>query len=103
MAAELARVAGGARVHLQSIMPLRGEKAYLNPPVKSLNARIRAIAAERRFAYIDLWPALADEKGELRAEFTTDGCHLTAQGNAAWTKVLEDAVRRPQSGGAAGR
>jgi hypothetical protein len=44
--------------------------------------------------YLDLWPALADDAGDLRREYTEDGLHLNGPGYAAWVGVLRAARGR---------
>jgi N-acetylglucosamine-6-sulfatase len=56
--------------------------------VRALNREYEAIAAEAGATYLDLWPALADDSGGLRAEFTRDSLHLNGDGYEAWLGEL---------------
>lgn len=77
------------RVHVQSVLPTRGDHARRNPAVRDVNARLKRLAGEFGFDYIDLHSLMADEKGELKAEFTDDGLHLTPPAYAVWRGEVE--------------
>ena len=42
--------------------------------------------------YIDRWPRLADEAGQLRTAYTQDMLHLNGAGYAAWVEELRPRV-----------
>ncbi len=81
-------------LYLQSVMPvdlregLWKKLAGKEKMIPALNKRIKAIAEENGATYIDLWPALADDEGRLRSEYTNDGLHLLGQGYLAWLMEL---------------
>ncbi|MBA4149256.1 MAG: hypothetical protein H0X66_14170 [Verrucomicrobia bacterium] len=78
------------RVHVQSVLPTAGKYARHNEPVLEFNKRIRKLAGEFGYSYIDLHKLMADEQGELKAEFTNDGLHLNDAAYAVWkTQVLQ--------------
>lgn len=83
--------APGTPVVVQSIMPralsYREEVLFVNARLVELVRRAGA-----HISYLDLWPALADADGALRAEFTEDKLHLNGDGYAAWLDVLRPAV-----------
>jgi lysophospholipase L1-like esterase len=56
--------------------------------IHALNRHYADIAADAGATYVDLWPALADDEGALRKEFTRDRLHLTVPGYQAWVEVL---------------
>ncbi|MEU4318305.1 GDSL-type esterase/lipase family protein [Nocardia fluminea] len=74
-----------APVFVQSVMPRQTRFARR---IRELNSACRDIAADHGATCIDLWPALADETGGLRPEFTRDRLHLNGAGYAAWVDVL---------------
>ncbi|HSA52508.1 MAG TPA: GDSL-type esterase/lipase family protein [Yinghuangia sp.] len=74
---------------IQSVMP---RQAVLADVLRTLNADYRLIASEAEATYVDLWPALADDAGGLRSEFTLDSLHLNGAGYAAWVQVLRPYV-----------
>lgn len=79
---------------LQSVMPvdtsygryrnLAGREGVIGP----LNSIIADIAREFGLKYIDLWPALATDRGTLKPEMTFDGLHLNGTGYKAWMDVI---------------
>lgn len=81
-----------AQLHLQSILPTRGRFAHLNSRVEELNIFICQVAAREKCDFVDLWSVMADENGELRAEYTRDGLHLVAPAYEKWIAVLEERV-----------
>jgi acetyl esterase/lipase/lysophospholipase L1-like esterase len=77
------------RVHVESLLPCRDKYAKHNANVNDFNARLKKLAAEFGYDYVDLHEKVADEKGELKAEFTADGLHLNAAGYAPWKAEVE--------------
>jgi lysophospholipase L1-like esterase len=61
-----------------------------SPNTITLNDLIRAHASEKDMALADLFPALADGDGNLRAEYSDDGVHLTPAG---YRKVAETVLK----------
>ena len=78
-----------AKIVMQSILPRQPEYAHV---VRSVNEQLERFAPSVSCPYVDLWPALADENGGLKPEFTTDGLHLTDAGYAAWVEALRPAL-----------
>ncbi|GAA4983884.1 hypothetical protein GCM10023205_62250 [Yinghuangia aomiensis] len=74
-----------APLFVQSVMPRQAELAEM---LGKLNTHYRHIAQGSGATYLDLWPALADESGGLRPDYTLDNLHLTGLGYAAWVEVL---------------
>lgn len=72
------------KVHVQSVLPTRGAHAKQNEPVREFNTRLRKLAEEFGYDYIDLHALMVDEKGELKAEFTEDGLHLKEPAYQLW-------------------
>lgn len=92
------------KVVLSSILPV---SAYHTSPTdvpqttRRPMARIRAIndwmkkyAAEEGHVYLDYFPAMIDEKGMLRAEFSADDLHPNAAGYAAMEPLAEAAIKQ---------
>ncbi|RBP46275.1 lysophospholipase L1-like esterase [Roseimicrobium gellanilyticum] len=78
------------RVHVQSVLPTRGNHDKQNTPVREFNARLKRLAAEYKCTFVDLHSLMADGEGRLKAEFTNDGLHLTETAYALWRgKILE--------------
>lgn len=84
--------APGVRVHVESVLPTRGAFAKHNAPVKDFNSRLRRLAGEFGYPYVDLHAQFIDQAGELRAEYTNDGLHLTEPGYQVWRVEIEKAM-----------
>ena len=77
--------AGAAPLFINSVLP---RSAYFRDRIRALNQHYQHIAAECGATYINVWPALADGSGALRADCTADGLHLTGAGYRVWTDLL---------------
>jgi lysophospholipase L1-like esterase len=78
------------RIHVQSVLPTRGEHERQNAPVREFNTRLKRLAEEYKCTFIDLHALMSDSESRLKAEFTNDGLHLTDAAYAVWReKVLE--------------
>lgn len=87
----LRRELPGARLLVQSIMPRGREFA---PQIQDANRHVRQFAPSINAHFLDLWPALALEDGEIDPEFSTDRVHLTPAGYQAWLSELHPALER---------
>lgn len=80
--------------YLQAIPPVTAEKsaeeAYANTRITALNEQLAQLAYKYDWHYLDLYGALADEAGALRADCTagTDGIHLNDNGYNVWREFL---------------
>lgn len=72
------------RVHIQSVLPTRGNYAKHNAPVREFNQRLQKLAAEFGCDYIDLHKLMLDENGVLKKEMTPEGLHLNDVAYAVW-------------------
>lgn len=71
------------KVYLNSILPINEKKliesfkAVKNEDIAKLNDALKDIAAaHNQVEFIDLYPVVADLKGQLREDITPDGIHL---------------------------
>jgi lysophospholipase L1-like esterase len=89
--AEIERRAPGTPVVVQSVMP---RTPRFRDDLRLLNRAYRRLVdgAGSDVEYLDLWPALADDSGDLRREYTEDRLHLNGPGYAAWVDVLRPVV-----------
>lgn len=60
--------------------------------VRSLNARLRALAKKRRVRFVDINGLLSDGGG-LKTAFSRDGVHMNGDGYARWYTLLKPHVR----------
>jgi lysophospholipase L1-like esterase len=87
----LRRELPGARLLVQSIMPRGREFAA---PLQDANRHVRQFAPSIRAQFLDLWPTLALEDGEIAPEYSDDRLHLTPAGYQAWLGELQPALER---------
>lgn len=88
--------ANGIRVVLSSVLPAFEYpwKPGLEPAPKivALNTWIKDYAGRVGAAYVDYHSAMRDERDGLRAEFTTDGVHVTEAGYRVMAGLVEPAI-----------
>lgn len=81
------------KVILVSLTSMGGDWAYKNQLAAYNNATIKRLAAKYGFEFVDLFTPLFDEAtGEIRAEYTSDGAHLTHLGYQVFTETLTPVI-----------
>ncbi|MFB2555882.1 GDSL-type esterase/lipase family protein [Herbiconiux liangxiaofengii] len=80
-----------AIILVQSVLPRGAEYAEF---VKEINRHVWQFAATVRAHYLDLWPVMAVDGGELNPAYTEDRLHLNEEGYKAWLSELEPALER---------
>ncbi|WP_199117212.1 GDSL-type esterase/lipase family protein [Pedobacter sp. ASV28] len=83
------------KLYMQSVLPVN--EAMLpsiyaqvkNSKINDLNQKLEALCKEMNVSYINLHPALADEKGSLRKEWSIDGLHLRQASYVYWANELK--------------
>lgn len=81
-----------ARILVQSVLP-RAED--YTDRIKDINIHLRQFASTVKAEWVDLWPVFADDKDELRTDYSEDRLHVNAQGYAAWREELVRALDKP--------
>jgi len=81
----------GARTLVQSIMP-RGREYERD--IRDTNRHLRQYSTNLHAQYLDLWPLLAMDDGEMSTEYTDDRVHLNEAGYQAWLTELRPAIDR---------
>lgn len=80
------------RVHVQSVLPTRDKHAKHNANVVDFNQRLQKLAGAFEYEYLDIHSLMADDKGELKAEFTGDGLHLNDEAYKLWQGEIESVM-----------
>lgn len=82
-----------AQIYLLSILPVNESHQYQdkvkirnNQTIQALNQDLAVLAGVE---FIDLYPVLLDQEGQLAKEYTTDGLHLTMP---AYEKLAEQLI-----------
>lgn len=84
-----------AKIYLESIYPVNrnfensGAQDRHNEDIKEINKKIEEYCMEEDLTYIDLYSVLEDENGDLRAEYTNEGLHLSEEGYDIVTETLK--------------
>jgi lysophospholipase L1-like esterase len=101
--AELA-AAHGIRVVLASVLPVSDyhfapgpgavPQIVRRPPARimALNEWLRAYANAHKHVYLDYYGSMVDERGMLKAEFSTDDLHPNEKGYTVMAPLVEAAI-----------
>lgn len=82
-------------IFIQSLIPVNStyEKyaafAGTAKKVKAANKKLQKLAKKNKVIWVDVYPAMIDEKGDLKAEYTNDGFKLMGKGYKAWGDLLK--------------
>ena len=77
------------KIYLQAVFPVRLTDPRVNPEVRTLNTSLKAWAEELHCTFVDLYPLLLDDDGELAEEYTVDGLHLSDSAMAKWMSCIK--------------
>jgi lysophospholipase L1-like esterase len=88
---DLRRELPGSRMLVQSIMPRGREFA---DRIREANIHLRQFTATVHAQYLDLWPVLALDDGELNPTYSDDRLHLNDAGYEAWLSELRPGLER---------
>lgn len=88
---DLRRELPGSRMLVQSIMPRGREFA---DRIREANIHLRQFSATVHAQFLDLWPVMSLEDGELNPTFSDDRLHLNDAGYEAWLSELRPALVR---------
>ena len=88
------------KLYVQSIFPINNVdyKRYKamfgkDQVIRDINVRLKEICKEKGVTFIDVYPHLADENGNLRKDITNDGLHLLGKGYLIWRDVLDPYIK----------
>ena len=83
------------KIILLSLTSMGGEWGRKNQLAAYNNVKIEMLAEKYSFEFVDLYSALMNlETGEIYAEYTTDGGHLTPLGYEVLTAEITPAIER---------
>ncbi len=83
------------KLYMQSLLPVNESMLpatyaqVKNSKINDLNQKLEALCREMGVLYINLHPALADEKGSLKKELSIDGLHLRQASYVYWAEELK--------------
>lgn len=72
------------------------ERTPSHPPefIRALNDWLRAFCTQRGYVFLDYYPALADNAGQMDADLSDDGLHPNAKGYRVMAPLLLSAVNK---------
>lgn len=82
------------KLYIQSLFPVNekfgkfGGHTNKKAEVLKVNKLLFDSAARYGYNFIDVFSALVDSTGRMKAEYTNDGLHLTGQGYTKWKDVI---------------
>lgn len=82
------------KLYLQSLLPVNQSFERFRKldgkeqVIRDINAKLPAIAEREGATFINLYPLLADERGNLGSEYTNDGLHLLAPAYLVWRDAI---------------
>ena len=85
------------KIYILSLLPVidAAQTRKINQDIRTLNKWLQTQTKEYGFDYISLYPEFLDkDRKGLKAEFTTDGIHLTTKAYKLWSKLLQ--MKLPQ-------
>ena len=71
-----------------SVEKMAGDENFSVERIRGLNESLAKIAYDRDLHYLDLFSALADENGALRADIASGSIHLNNEGYNVWREFL---------------
>jgi len=75
-----------------ALLPLFGRRT--NSAIREINAGLLELIPSRNWIFIDTYPILADEDGQLKSDYTYDGLHLTVKGYEAVAEEIQKYIGR---------
>lgn len=81
------------QVFIQSVLPVSNRLRVIadNNEIISLNNRLKGLADEFKYKYIDLY-SVVSTKNQLTELYTNDGIHLNGIGYLTWKQVISEYV-----------
>jgi lysophospholipase L1-like esterase len=81
-----------SKIYVQSILPINNSikrTGRNNKDIEYVNSELSAFCKNKaNIEYINLHDIFADEKGNLKAEYTLDGGHLNGAGYLKWKEIV---------------
>ena len=87
-----------ATIFIESLYPVNASVGLSagtrsNETIQNINAKLKEYCKENKLEYIDMYSKLQDEQGNLQAQYTIDGLHLSDAGYKVVSEVLQDYLK----------
>jgi len=82
------------KLFVQSILPVNdiygkfSGHTVKGEQINLVNEKLRQLAAENKYIFIDLYTAFSNENGKLKPELSNDGLHLKGEGYLLWKHLV---------------
>lgn len=80
------------QVFIQSVLPVN-QNIYLywedNQKIVNLNSKLKDLATEFDYEYIDIHSYFIDAEKQLDAKYTADGLHLNGKAYLLWAEIIK--------------
>lgn len=76
-------------VYIESVLPCRDHYSDRNPQVIELNIRLKRLARQYGYQYLDLHTLMKDSTGQLKPEYSSDGIHLKPAAYEVWKQEID--------------
>lgn len=79
-------------VYVQSILPVADQEDFrdMNQEIKATNLRLKALAEQYKYPYVDLHSVMSMQNGSLQDTLSSDGLHLNSAGYDLWRDTIKD-------------
>lgn len=90
---EIRKIQPEADIYIMSLLPVTAEESvsstsFNRENIEKYNKALRSLAGEKGCYYLNVYSALVDSEGNLPAEMSWDGIHLTADGYGLWENYI---------------
>ncbi|MBR5332549.1 MAG: hypothetical protein IKV32_04555 [Muribaculaceae bacterium] len=92
-------VSPNTSIVLQSLIPVNSTyekyadfKGTKKEALKA-NKKLQKLAKKYKLEWVDVYSAMVDENGDLKAEYTNDGFKLMGKGYTAWSNALKAVIK----------
>ena len=92
-------VSPNTSIVLQSLIPVNSTyEKYADfkgtaKKVKAANKKLQKLAKKYKIEWVDVYSAMVNENGDLKAEYTNDGFKLMGKGYTAWSNALKAVIK----------
>lgn len=77
------------KIYIHSVLPAIDRSNRSNKTITEINGKLKKLALEMEFTYVDLYSKFSTSTGQLNPKFTFDGLHLNGEGYKLWQEIIE--------------
>lgn len=84
------------RIYIQSILPINNDKYasvfFNNEKIIDCHRELKSLSQKHNLTYIDLYPLMTSQNGQLRANLTTNGINISGEGYLIWKEAIKNYI-----------